>query len=82
MPFVCGVSTNVLLKQSVDEVCEAWADKLNNEVGENGDFLRDCPLYGVKVEEYEELELQIPCCCCCEKYYEVIEDGIHTLVQC
>ena len=59
----CGVRTNVHLKQSIDEVFEAWADKLNNEVGENGDFLRYCPLYGVKLEEHEELELQIPCCC-------------------
>ena len=64
------VSTISLLKQTVDEVCEAWADKLDKLFDwESGAFLRYCPVYGVESTDYDELELQIPCRCCCEKYY-------------
>ena len=76
------VSTISLLKQTVDEVCEAWVDKLDKLFDwENGAFLRYCPVYGVESTDYDELELQIPCRCCCEKYYQFSEDPLMKTLQ-
>ena len=67
-----GDNLSILLKQSVDEVCESQAKKLDEILfsGESGAFLKACPLYGIEPSKYDENEPQMPCACCREKYYQ------------
>eukprot|EP00555_Chaetoceros_dichaeta_P011468 CAMPEP_0198262182 /NCGR_PEP_ID=MMETSP1447-20131203/10742_1 /TAXON_ID=420782 /ORGANISM="Chaetoceros dichaeta, Strain CCMP1751" /LENGTH=367 /DNA_ID=CAMNT_0043950337 /DNA_START=3 /DNA_END=1103 /DNA_ORIENTATION=- len=49
-------NSSLLLKESVDEVCEMWAVRLDKALfsGKAGRFLKNCPLYGVTPEAYHK----------------------------
>jgi len=49
-------NVSLLLKESVDEVCEMWADRLDKALfrGKTGMFLKKCPLYGVTPETFHK----------------------------
>mmetsp|Transcript_42104 Transcript_42104/g.88353 ORF Transcript_42104/g.88353 Transcript_42104/m.88353 type:complete len:241 (+) Transcript_42104:68-790(+) len=55
----------LILKESIDEICEKWADKLDEDLfrGKKGCFLKKCPLYGIEPRRYSEHKMPLDLIC-------------------